>query len=124
MLLSGLELKFEPELFRTGPKFGSKFRQLLDRTESPVRRSSRRVKCRTCSNSVRTEPYKIPSMKDNQKNSVTVIWPPSPYRGPICQLNHGLVSVRFRVECHICRRYAAAYGRAHWRQKNFLNSRS
>jgi len=57
MPLSGSELKFEPELFRTGPKFGSKFRQLLDRTESPVRRSSRRVKCRTCSNSVRTEPY-------------------------------------------------------------------
>src|SRR5271168_4222967 len=68
MPLSGSELKFEPELFRTGPKFGSKFRQLLDRTESPVRRSSRRVKCRTCSNSVRTEPYKIPSMKDNQQN--------------------------------------------------------
>src|ERR1700678_4363713 len=68
MPLSGSELKFEPELFRTGPKFGSKFRQLLDRTKSPVRRSSRRVKCRTCSNSVRTEPYKIPSMKDNQQN--------------------------------------------------------
>src|ERR1700678_634727 len=68
MPLSGSELKFEPELFRTGPKFGSKFRQLLDRTESPVRHLSRRVKCRTCSNSVRTEPYKIPSMKDNQQN--------------------------------------------------------
>src|ERR1700678_2547402 len=113
MPLSGAELKFEPELFRTGPKFGSKFRQLLDRTESPVRCSSRRVKCRTCSNSVRTEPYKIPSMKDNQQNSVTVIRPPSPYRGPICQLNHGSVSVRLSAISAVdMRPHMATYGRA------------
>src|ERR1700735_3188254 len=59
MPLSGPEPWFGPNFLELDRKVGPKLGQLLDRTESPVRRSGRRRKCRTCPNSVRTEPYII-----------------------------------------------------------------
>ena len=74
MLKSGSELKFEPELFRTGPKFGPKFSKLLDWTFGPVQHSGSRVKFRTCLNLVRTEPmvlgqcWRFRKRYDNENN--------------------------------------------------------